>query len=212
MNLLLSMMLTVSMVGSQADPVEIAARVQKVYDNEQCLSSDFIQIYRSGTSGKTIEETGKLVIKKPGKMRWDYLKPEKKLYVSDGTTVYWYVAEDRQVTKINLEDADQEQAQILFLTGRGNLVKDFEISNTEEIAPLHPQSFMLRLKPKKEQDFDYLILEVNPRDYYVERILTFDPLGNMTEYRFLNIHRDNKSDDYFKFEIPRGVEVLEGNQ
>ena len=48
-------------------------------------------------SGKQITERGHVLIKKPGKMRWDYTAPEKKLFVSDGVGSISYVPEDKQV-------------------------------------------------------------------------------------------------------------------
>lgn len=191
------------------EPEVVAQRVQAVYNNEACISSDFEQIYTSGTTGKRIEESGELTIKKPGRMRWEYTRPSRKSYVSDGTTVYWYVPADKQVTVMQLEQADQQQTQILFLMGRGDLARDFKITFTTEVDKMHEDSYMLRLVPNEEQQFDYLVLEVNPRDYYVERLLSFDPLGNVMEYRFINIHQDDVKDNFFTFEVPRGVEVVQ---
>lgn len=201
--------LMLSLFMAQTDATAIAGRVQKVYDTELSLMADFVQIYTSGTSGRTLEESGILSLKKPGRMRWEYNKPDEKLYVSDGSTVWWYVPKDRQVTKMSLSRADQEQTQILFLMGRGDLSRDFEIGFTRDINPLQPDSYLLRLKPRKEETFDYLILEVNPRDYYVERLLSFDPLGNIMEYRFLNFRRADLPDSRFSFTPPKGVEVLD---
>ena len=205
--------LTTIFFGSQnLDPTEIADRVQAVYDKEECISSEFVQIYISGTSGASVEESGKLSLKKPGKMRWEYQNPDAKYYISDGEIVYWYVPADGQVTTLDLDSADQEQAQILFLMGRGDLSRDFKVSFTEEFQKLHPESFLLKFVPEKEQSFDYLVMEINPKDYYVERLMSVDPLGNIMEYRFLNIRQDNIDDRYFTFEIPKGVEVISGNQ
>ena len=191
------------------DPETIAARVQKVYNEEISIKADFVQIYTSGTSGRAIEETGTLALKKPGRMRWEYKKPNRKYYVADGKTAYWYDTTENQVTKIDLDRADQEQTQILFLMGKGDLVRDFNISFTDEIEKLHPDSFLLKLLPKSEENYDYLIIEVNPRDYFVERFLTFDPLGSVAEYRFNNIRKADLPESTFNFSIPEGVEVVD---
>lgn len=191
------------------DAETIATRVQNVYNGEISIEADFVQIYTSGTSGRAMEETGTLALKKPGRMRWEYKKPTKKYYVSDGNTAYWYVTSEKQVTKIDLERADQEQTQIMFLMGKGDLVRDFDISFTKEIDQLHQDSFLLKLIPKSEENYDYLIIEVNPRDYFVERFLTFDPLGSVAEYRFNNLRKADLPDSTFRFTIPKGVEVID---
>ena len=43
-------------------------------------------------------------LKKPGRMRWDYEKPEKKLMVSDGSTLWVYEPEDEQAATQNQWD------------------------------------------------------------------------------------------------------------
>ena len=143
-------------------------------------------------------------------MRWDYQTPEKKLYVSNGETVYWYLPEDRQATRMSLEEADQQQTQILFLTGRGDLLRDFEVSQEQVEEALYEESFFIRLVPKREEEFDYLVLEINPSDFFVERMIVFDTFGNSTDYRFINIRPAELSDSEFEFTVPRGVEVFEG--
>lgn len=195
--------------AAQLDPESVAGRVQLVYEGSQSLRCEFHQLYTSGTTGKVTEASGELYLKKPGKMRWDYRSPEKKLYVSDGETVYWYIPADRQVTRMNLAQADQEQSQILFLMGRGNLLRDFEISAEERFNPLYENSYLLKLVPKGEEGFDYLVLEINPSDFFVERMIVVDAFGNSTDYRFVNIRPAEIQDDIFSFVIPRGVEVFD---
>jgi len=195
---------------AQLDPASVAERVQSVYNQAEALRCDFIQLYRSGTTGKITEARGELLLKKPGKMRWDYKSPERKLYVSDGKTVYWYLPADRQVTRMSLEEADQQQTQILFLTGRGELLRDFEVSAETFFEEIYEGSYLLRLVPKREEEFDYIVLEVNPSDFFVERMIVVDAFGNSTDYRFANIRPAEIPDRDFEFTVPRGVEVFEG--
>jgi outer membrane lipoprotein carrier protein len=229
MSFFLAAMMTL-LPAFQADPVEIAKRVQDKYEQAKTVQSDFRQIYRSASTGKVTEESGKLTIKSPAKMRWDYLDPEKKLYVSDGQTVYWYIPADRQATRMSLQDADRQQTQILFLMGEGDIVRDFDIrlalddlNEREQLVlngypynrlkkglPNYEGSFFLRLVPKREEDYEYLIMVVNPKDSYVERLVIFDSLGNSTDYLFTDISHPFVEDGYFFFEVPKGVEVFEG--
>ncbi|HUX07661.1 MAG TPA: outer membrane lipoprotein chaperone LolA [Acidobacteriota bacterium] len=207
---IVAILLALFLNTAQLDPATVAERVQLVYDGASALRCEFIQLYRSGTTGKVTEAGGELRIKKPGKMRWDYLSPDKQLYVSNGKNVYWYLPEDRQVTRMSLEEADQQQTQILFLTGRGDILRDFEVTREQILEALYDESFLIRLTPKREEQFDYLVLEINPSDFYVERMVVFDAFGNSTDYRFINIRPAELSDSEFEFTIPRGVEVFEG--
>jgi len=197
-----------SLALAQEDPAAIAERVQQVYDEQTGLAIDFTQILTSGTSGKSLSESGIVDLKKPGFMRWEYQDPEFKLYIADGSNIYFYVPKDNQVMTMAMDTADQEQTHILFLMGRGDLKRDFQITYEEYEEPLHPDSIMLNLIPNSEQDYDYLVLEINPRDYFVERIMSFDPLGNITEFVFRNFREKSYEDSHFNFVIPKGVEVV----
>ena len=71
--------------------------LQRKYDGIKDFSADFVHTYQGGVLRKQITERGRLLVKKPGKMRWDYTAPEQKLFVSDGVKIYSYIPQDKQV-------------------------------------------------------------------------------------------------------------------
>jgi len=50
--------------------------VQQRYDRVRDFSADFVQTYSGGVLRTSTSERGKVFIKKPGKMRWEYAAPE----------------------------------------------------------------------------------------------------------------------------------------
>src|SRR5712691_5292648 len=104
---------------------DLAQSLQRKYDTIHDFSADFTHTYQGGVLHKQITERGHVLVKKPGRMRWDYTSPEKKLFVSDGVKIYSYVPDDRQVRIDSVPKDDQPGAPILFLAGKGNLVRDF---------------------------------------------------------------------------------------
>jgi hypothetical protein len=64
-----------------------------------------------------LSEKGHLLIKKPGKMRWEYTSPEQKLFVSDGVKIYSYIPQDKQVVVSSVPTDDTASAPGLFLAG-----------------------------------------------------------------------------------------------
>ena len=67
------------------------------------------------------------MFKKPGRMRWDYDKPEK-TYLRERRRVLWlYEPEDQQAFKQELK-ASQLPAALAFLTGKGKLAAEFDIT------------------------------------------------------------------------------------
>jgi outer membrane lipoprotein carrier protein len=84
-------------LGDQS-ATELAAALQKKIDGIKDFSTDFTHTYEGGVLRKQITEHGHLLVKKPGRMRWDYTAPEQKAFVSDGVKMYSYIPADKQVT------------------------------------------------------------------------------------------------------------------
>src|SRR5438445_823043 len=87
------------LTAAAADPTapELAQALQHRYEGIKDFSADFIHAYEGGVLRKLITERGRLLVKKPGKMRWEYAAPEEKVFVSDGVKMYSYITEDKQV-------------------------------------------------------------------------------------------------------------------
>src|SRR5688572_4161512 len=132
---------------------EVAGALQTKYDRVRDFTADFTQLHVGLLKKKGSVHSGKLQVKKPGKMRWDYTAPEKQLFVSDGSTIYLYVPADKQVTVSPVPKQDATSA-MMFLTGKGNIVRDFAVTFT----PKAPEgTYGLRLQPKvAERDYDWL--------------------------------------------------------
>src|SRR5438034_11444168 len=98
------LMMTASLVASAVPRLaaadhtaeELVEALQRRYDSIKDFSADFVHRYQGGALRKQISERGHVLIKKPGKMRWEYTAPEKKLFVSDGVRIYSYIPEDKQ--------------------------------------------------------------------------------------------------------------------
>src|SRR5258707_14556002 len=129
--LLLAWISTTAPVADQSAP-ELAAALQKKIDGVKDFSTDFTHTYEGSVLRKQITERGRLLVKKPGKMRWDYTDPEKKLFVSDGVKLYFYIPADMQVTVASVPREDEASTPDLFLAGKGSLTKDF----TASLVPL----------------------------------------------------------------------------
>src|SRR6476659_1760349 len=86
--------------GSTPQSVELNGLIdglQRKYSRMQGLAADFVQVY-SGADGRVIRETGQLLLKRPRKARWEYGSPERKLFVSDGKNVVFYVYGEKNAT------------------------------------------------------------------------------------------------------------------
>ncbi len=190
---------------------ELAERIQSHLDHVQNFEAQFTQRYTRRILGKVIEERGVVTIKKPGRMRWDYLTPEEKLFITDGTKTYFYLPEERQVMVSHAPTgalAMGADSPFSLLAGRSRLLEAFTIG----AAQFEPQrgGQMIRLTPRHpREEFEAIELEAASADGQVLRVVVQDSLGNLTEFLFEEIEENLEiPDSLFLFTIPSGVDVV----
>jgi outer membrane lipoprotein carrier protein len=187
--------------------VDAAKAVQQKYDRVKDFTADFSQTYEGGVLKKKTTERGIVQIKKPGRMRWEYTTPEKKTFVSDGRKIYSWVPADKQVIVSSVPPDDEATTAVLFLAGKGNLTRDFNVSYAEGAAA---DTWALRLDPKqKQRDYDWLIVGVDPKTLQIRSLTAADQQGGRSTFEFSN-YRENTgiADSVFTFKIPRGADVI----
>ena len=185
---------------------ELAQALQRRIDAIKDFSTDFVHSYQGGVLKKQITERGHLLVKKPGKMRWDYKSPEEKVFVSDGHRVYLHVPAENQVIVSPVPEQDQATTAVLFLVGKGNLTRDFTVSYVDGGGP---DTYALRLQPKlPERDYDWLQLVVDRRTLQIRTLSAADSQGGRSTFHFSNFKENTGlSDKTFIFKIPRGADV-----
>ena len=190
---------------TQQPPDTLARELQARYQSIRDFSADFVQSYRAGVLKTQSQELGTVAIKKPGKMRWTYTKPLRKELVSDGVKLYWYVPEDKQV--IERDVSTQASTPDLFLSGRGDIARDFTASYADTTVQ---GTVALKLVPRKnEPEYQYLVVALDPRTLQIRALTTRDHQGGESTLTFSNM-KENRglSDRDFVFRRPSGVTVV----
>lgn len=208
--ILLSAAVAAPLRSAEPTASELARSLQTKYDTIRDFSADFVHTYRGGVLRKTLSERGHVLVKKPGKMRWEYTSPEPKTFVSDGVKLYSYIPADKQVIVGSVPDNDTASTPALFLAGKGNLTRDFVVSAGDTPAGAPAGTRALKLVPKTLQpDYDWLLLLVDPSSLALRGLVTADPQGGTSSLSFSNL-LDNVglSDKEFVFNMPRGVDVV----
>ena len=188
-------------------PAETARRLQARYDTVRDFTADFSHSYEGGVLKKSTTERGTLQVKKPGRMRWEYVEPEHKLFVSDGQKIYSYLPADKQVMVSTMPADDQATTAVLFLVGKGSLVRDFDVVYGDGGAP---DTWVLKLTPRRRQrDYDWLVLTVDRESLRIRSLMAVEREGGRSTFQFSN-YRENVglADKIFAFKMPRGVDVI----
>ena len=191
---------------------QIAAEVDHHYNSLRTLITDFVQTQRGNGADRT--ESGKLMLSKPGRMRWEYQQPREKLFLTDGKLAWLYIPADRQVRRTPTKNLDDLRSPLRFLLGHSELAKELQQLKLATIASLlDKDNIVLSGAPKHDlgTDISLILIEITP-DRAIRRIIMEQPDGGSTEFRFTNTKENVTLDSaVFHFTPPKGVEVVEGN-
>jgi outer membrane lipoprotein carrier protein len=201
---------SLSIAGAQPnDPVALAAKVQQRYNGIKDIRADFVQTYEGGVLRTKTTERGTVAIKRPGKMRFTYTKPEKKVFVSDGSRLYTHLVADKQVIVSAAPGPDEGDIPAMFLAGQSDLARDY----TPTFTPLPGAAtglMTLKLVPKKPSaEYESLGIGVDPKSLQIQFLTAVDTQGGRSSFTFSNLKENQGlADKEFVFQMPRGVDVV----
>lgn len=197
---------------AQSDAHAIAEKVDQRYDHMRTLEARFTETYAG--AGMTRTESGTLLLRKPGEMRWDYDQPRRKLFVTDGRVAWFYVPGEHQARRTPVKTLDDLRSPLRYLLGKTKLEKELDgLSLAPDQKPTQPGDLVLRGIPKGMRDrVSQTLLEVTS-DGLIARIVVDELDGSTTEFRFLQ-QKENVQipEQQFHFVPPPGVEVVAGTE
>jgi len=198
----------VSAVGADARLDGLLKAVEGRYNRAKTLQVVFHEDYTPQGKPRR-SESGTLLLRKPGRMRWDYDQPKGKLFVSDGKYLWLYTPAENRAEKMKFQESEDMRAPLAFLLGKLNFEKDFrnlegriEGAGTRIVAqpktdnlPYSAVEFLVtadgRIQQVKVTGFDHSILDFAFDQEKVDPAL------------------DGK---LFQFQVPKGVELVEAGQ
>jgi outer membrane lipoprotein carrier protein len=187
---------------------QILNEVEAHYNGVRTLQVNFEEsLAAPGQLKRT--EAGRLYLRKPGRMRWDYTLPAGKLFMSDGKQVYYYNPSTNTAEKMKLKETEDLRAPLAFLLGRLDFEKDFTnfTSRTEgefTVVSALPKSDKL---PYKQVEF-----AVSPHRE-IRRLIVTGQDNSLLTFVFSE-ERMNPAvgDQVFRFQLPAGAKWIDSEQ
>jgi outer membrane lipoprotein carrier protein len=207
----------------------IARLLEAHYHDAKTLQAIFLERYSDSRQGIQAE-SGKVYFSRPGRMRWEYESPEQKLFISDGKTVWFYVPSDHSVTRAAIKESTDWRTPLALLTGKAKLSQLCQTLDVSSESPTAQGDVVLRCRPRGEKakpkgsaqddlessiapvsdQFDEVLLEVNPATGELSDVRVLQPGGIELEYRFGNWQENQPlTESLFHFEAPAGVAIVE---
>jgi len=196
-------LVSTTLVAQQNDA--ILKRVDDHYNHLTSLQAHYSEHYTGMGMDRT--ESGTLLLKKPGRMRWSYANPAGKVFILDGKSGWFYTPGDPQVQRVSAKQLDDLRSPLRFLLGHTQLNK--ELTNVQVQAV--PGGYRISGVPQgMSQRIKNLILAVDDKGFIIS--MNLEELdGATTVFTFSDMHENipTKAAD-FTFTPPAGVTVIDG--
>ena len=202
----------------QASPMEqvleLVNKVDARYEQTRDLQADFSQETKIEGFETRLFSTGRVLLKKPGMLRWDYVEPSVEQIFVDGDQVMVYTPEHKQVVKAKLTQIAASQAPLILLQGAGKLTEQFDVLPTDQEESRQDVLPLITLVPKPEEKnrsaVTRVVLEIDPSSYLIKKMDLHEISGNISTLRFSNIQVNQGIDTaQLKLIVPEDVIVVD---
>ena len=198
--------LTVSLTGVALaqDADALLRRVDDHYNRLSSLRARYVERYTGMGLDRT--ESGTLLLKKPGRMRWNYDQPKGKLFLLDGKYAWFYTPGDGQAQRMPAKQLDDLRSPLRFLLGRTQLKKELtNVTVTEDSHGIH----IAGVPHGMEQRVQRLTLDVTSKGE-IQHMKIEETDGATTEFMFSDIEENIPTrEGEFVFTPPPDVVVVD---
>lgn len=184
----------------------LADRIDHHYNSLRSLEVHFAQEYDG--MGMNRKESGVLLLKKPGKMRWTYAQPAGKLFILDGHDGYFYSPGDTEVQRVPVKKLDDMRSPLRLLLGHTKLARELM---GLAIAPAANGTYTLSGIPKNMEKRVAAFSVTATADGVIQSMRVEETDGITNSFVFTD-ERPNAAapDASFLFVAPPGVRVVNG--
>jgi outer membrane lipoprotein carrier protein len=206
----IAVLLAASVLPAAAQDVHaLASKVDEHYNHLTSLRATYTEHY-SGM-GQQRTETGTLLLRKPGRMRWTYSSG--KLFVLDGKFGVSYTPGDPQAQRVPAKQLDDMRSPLRFLLGHTKLEKELDHL---QATPAANGAVTLAGTPHYEmtpgdQRVQKIAVTVSAATGAISGLRIEEIDGSFTEFVFRDMQENVPAVDAdFRFTPPAGVTVIEG--
>lgn len=171
--------------------------------NTKSLTADFKQVLINEQGNPVQTSYGLFYLQRPGKFRWDYLRPFQQQIISTAGKVWFYDTDLEQVT-IKKLDESVGSTPALLLSGEISLDDNF----TMEQQGVDGELMWVKLVPKNpESTFKYVLMGLSNES--LGGMELSDNFGQLTRIYFSNVVLNPPlKQTLFEFKAPKGVDVF----
>ncbi|HLZ92461.1 MAG TPA: outer-membrane lipoprotein carrier protein LolA [Candidatus Acidoferrum sp.] len=208
------------------EAASLAARMEARYRSAKTLQATFLERYSE--NGSVLRaESGIAYFRRSGKMRWEYERPERNLFLVDGKSAWFYVPTDHTVTRVPAKQSGDLRTPLALLAGQMKISRICaRVEFAEGEKPLQEGDAVLhcRVRAQKQSrgsresenalevsESDEIVFEVVRDSGELTRLIVRQAGAVEVEFRFENWRFDPAiPESMFRFEPPAGVAIVNG--
>ena len=184
---------------------ELARRVDEHYNHLQSLRAGFREDYDG--LGMHRSESGVMLLRKPGRMRWEYQSTAGKLFVLDGKYAWFYAPGDSQVQRIAASQLDDLRSPLRFLLGHTKIESELQ---SLKLTSGSNDSYVLTGQPKGQQKRIARLSLTVTSSGVISGIVIEEMDGAQTRFEFSAEEANPKiPESAFHFTAPTGIPVVD---
>ena len=196
---------TTAIIQAQTSIQPLLKSIEDRYNRAATMRMNFSESYTFQNRPRP-SEWGVLILKKPGRMRWDYHKPAGKIFVTDGKDAYFYSATANRVEKLRLNESDDMRLPLAFLLGKLDFKRDFD----KYVWRQDGNSFWITCAPKNEKSPFTEFMFKAAKDGRIERLRVTGQDHSILEFEFADEKMNpDLANGLFLFQIPPGAEYVD---
>ena len=190
-------------------------RIDAQYAQIKDFQADYVQETRIRGFDTPIRSSGRVYLKKPGRLRWDYLEPSVEHIYVHQDQVAMYVPAHNQVLKGSLTMMVSTKAPVRLLQGVGKLAEHFSTEPTGDGKKGEGGLPLVTLIPKSiagapPSSLVKIVVEIQPRTYMIQGLTLHEKNGNVSTFRFSGFKINKGLDDtVVTLTPPEGVIIVE---
>jgi outer membrane lipoprotein carrier protein len=175
--------------------------VEEKYTQAATLQAEFSQVNLIAALKTKKISSGVIMIKRPDKLRWETLKPDMNLLVSDGRHFWYYTPpfdedEHGQLIEKKSSEINSKLANAL-LSGHFSIARDMKIRQES------PSKFLIIPKARSAGTVTHAEIEINPAQKLIEKVTLEHQGGNRSEITLSKIELGKPiGDEAFIFTPP----------
>ncbi len=178
-------------------------RLHEFVEGAKTLRAQFSQSVVDRSGKVTSESSGTMQFSRPGKFRWEYVKPYPQLIIGDGQKLWIWDNDLNQVTVKRLTESLGSSPAAL-LAGSNEIERSFTLVDGGGSEGID----WLLAKPR-DKDTTFESIRMGFSDAGLEVMELVDTFGQKTIIRFTKAEKNPKlGSDLFKFTPPKGADVV----